>query len=169
MRKKHACAPYTSQQMASDPGSHFWHHLMFPAEGCFVPAGFCWPGSLENVHTWQTVICPNTHSFYASGSGVLQPGIRQVWCLKGHVPYVGLVLVLQWRLIPGSRCNCHRGSEKVHQDTTPIRQSQLKREGSGTKAEVYFSLLDEVLELMENENQSLYVTPSPQGLFIRRG
>lgn len=99
----------------------------------------------------ETGVCPNTHRFYAPGSGVLQPGIRQVWCLKGHVPHVGLVLVLQWRLIPGSRCNCHRGTEKVHQDTTPGRQSQLmEREDSGTKAEVYFSLLaEEVLELME--------------------
>lgn len=117
------------------------------------------------------MICSNTHRFYAPGSGVLQPGITQVWCLKGHVPHVGLILVLQWRLIPGSRCDCHRGSEKVNQDTTPVRQLLLmEREGSGTKAECIFSLLDEeVLELMENEDQSLYVTPSPQGLFIRQG
>lgn len=44
-KKQHAYAPPTSQQMASDPGSHFWLHPGFTAKQCFVPPRFCWLGS----------------------------------------------------------------------------------------------------------------------------
>lgn len=66
--------------------------------------------------------------------------------------------------------NCHRVQL---QDTTPVRQSvafngERSHLGKGRRV-FFFSLLDEVLELMENEKQRLYMIPSPQGLFLRRG